>query len=107
MPVGPCGGCGKQTNSATSNWWFTEDHIPTKCYARHVDGKWERGCGYDGADPFDQTYADKLISGKPILDIEAIPMNKNIHKTCASCGDTFITAAGSKHRFCINCTEVT
>jgi len=47
MPMGPCGGCGKITNSTTSNWWLTNDLKPTECYAAYVDNKWVKGCAYE------------------------------------------------------------
>lgn len=45
MPVGKCGGCGRITNSTTSNWWELKHWgKPTHCYAAFVDGKWVKGC---------------------------------------------------------------
>jgi len=62
MPVGPCGGCGRMTNSTTSNWWMTKDRKPTKCaVAWEEDGTAVRGCGYDQASKHMKEYADKVI----------------------------------------------
>lgn len=49
MPSGKCTGCGQMTNSATSNWW-SQDGVPTECYAAYVNGEWVPGCGYAKAD---------------------------------------------------------
>jgi len=62
MPVGLCGGCGRITNSTTSNWWMTNDRKPTKCaVAWEKDGTAVRGCGYDQASKQMQEYADEVI----------------------------------------------
>ena len=60
MPVGKCLGCGYQTNSATSNWWFVKDQQPTECYARW-DGGWVQGCAYDKADEITKKTVDAII----------------------------------------------
>lgn len=46
MPVGRCGGCGRETNSTLSNWWES-GHFgePTECYAAWDGTKWVEGCG--------------------------------------------------------------
>lgn len=54
MPSGICKGCGRITNSTTSNWWFTKDFQPTECYVAWVDGKPVKGCGYDKLDKKDK-----------------------------------------------------
>lgn len=45
MPVGKwCGGCGRDTNSVTFNWWDLRHWgTPTHCYADFVDGEWVSG----------------------------------------------------------------
>lgn len=64
MPVGPCGGCGRETNSAVSNWWLTKDLKPTKCaVAWEEDGTAVRGCGYDTASAHMKAFADEMIKG--------------------------------------------
>ena len=67
MPIATCK-CGYQTNSATSNYWLlygigdkAEMVGPTKCWARIIDGKWEKGCAFDEADEFDKKFALTLI----------------------------------------------
>ena len=61
MPSGICK-CGKLTNSATSNWWFTKGQ-PTKCFlAWELDGTLpQRGCGYKDCDPWMKKYVDDCI----------------------------------------------
>ncbi len=62
MPSGKCLGCGRLTNSTTSNWWDTDDHHPTKCYvAWEEDGKPVKGCGYDKADSLEKHFADSIL----------------------------------------------
>lgn len=65
MPAGKCKGCGRMTNSTTSNWWFTKDYQPTKCYvAWDEGGNPVRGCGYNEIEnPFDKYFADHIIRG--------------------------------------------
>jgi len=47
MPTAICQGCGRITNSATSNWWFTNDKIPTKCFIAWEENVAVRGCAFD------------------------------------------------------------
>ncbi len=75
MPSGKCRGCGKTTNSATSNWWlhgllpksyFTnypkEEGFSTECYlAWDENGTPVRGCGYSMCDPYMKKYVDDFI----------------------------------------------
>jgi hypothetical protein len=67
MPSGICGGCGRETNSATSNWWNTRENRPTECYVAWVDGKPVKGCGYDKLDRTDRYspvhFADQILKG--------------------------------------------
>jgi len=57
-----CKGCGKITNTATSDAWHHEDFIARKCYvAWEDDGRAIEGCGYEEADIFDKEFADKLL----------------------------------------------
>ncbi|MCK9544494.1 MAG: hypothetical protein M0R03_20945 [Novosphingobium sp.] len=71
MPSGICKGCGRVTNSTTSNWWFTttKDHA-TECYAAYVDDKWVKGCAYDKLNRADKYspihFVDKLIKKKKL-----------------------------------------
>lgn len=60
MPVTKCGGCGRQTNSCTSNYW-TRNGKPTQCVGAFVDGKWAKGCFYKEASQFEQEFVDGLI----------------------------------------------
>ncbi len=67
MPAEKCKGCGRMTNSTTSNWWDTDDHHPTKCYvAWGEDGKPVKGCGYDklAERDFDRYFADSILKKK-------------------------------------------
>lgn len=61
MPVMTCS-CGYKTNSACSNYWLEKDKSKMKCYARIVDGEWQKGCGYDEGTNFDRQFADDLIN---------------------------------------------
>lgn len=63
MPVVTCPNCGATTNTAVATaWWEPKE---ARCTGKFVDGKWERGCGYDTAPDFDKAYVDKLIRGNP------------------------------------------
>lgn len=65
MPSAKCKGCGHSTNSTTSNYWFVKPiGEPTECYARFVDGKWEKGCAYDKADSMTKSLVDGIIKEK-------------------------------------------
>lgn len=71
MAIGICQGCGKQTNSAVSNWIDGRERDPEKpieCYAAYVDGKWVKGCAYHKAIWFMKSYVDKLIAKGNIDD---------------------------------------
>lgn len=77
MPIGTCVGCGRTTNSATSNWWRTNSDgvgAATECYAAFVNGQWIRGCAYARADPLTKGFVDKLIKAqKRIKQVYAVP----------------------------------
>lgn len=60
MPTATCSGCGRATNSATSNYWQMGGK-PTECYAACVDGKWVEGCAIDKTDEFIADFARRLI----------------------------------------------
>ncbi len=78
MPGGKCHGCGKMTNSATSDWWthkYPKDYwkqiypvvqgYAEKCFlAWDEDGKPVRGCAYDKCDPWTKKYVDDYIQRK-------------------------------------------
>ena len=64
-PVGICKGCGRQTNSATSDYWH-KDRKPTECYAAFVKGKWVKGCAYDKTGDFERDFADGLIARRGV-----------------------------------------
>lgn len=65
MPAFTCS-CGEQTNSACSNYFQAKvdnEYMPKfECYARMINGKWQKGCAYDRAHTFDRNFADKLIT---------------------------------------------
>ena len=64
MPTGICKGCGKTTNSATSNWWMTKNFEPTKCYVAFEDDVPVKGCGYnDLPDEWYKKWIDEIING--------------------------------------------
>ncbi|MCW7076412.1 MAG: hypothetical protein OCU18_03860 [Candidatus Syntrophoarchaeum sp.] len=63
MTVFTCEGCGRQTNSACSE--YNQNDPPTSCHAAFVDGKWVKGCGFEKADDFSKAFAMSLITGKP------------------------------------------
>jgi hypothetical protein len=71
MSTGTCKSCKKMTNSATSDWWFTPDHVPTKCFIAWENGIAIKGCAFD-----------KLTPGAQFLYQEQIDKwNKNSKKT--------------------------
>lgn len=44
MPAIQCRKCNSTTNTAVCDWINSPDDMADECYARFVDGKWERGC---------------------------------------------------------------
>lgn len=62
MATAICKGCGRYTNSAISNMWFTKDQQPTMCYAAmdEVTQKWVKGCDYD-SDKAGLTFMKKAV----------------------------------------------
>lgn len=75
MPVATCTGCGRLTNSATSDYWQRmepdgqtpkEVGVVTRCYVAFVGDKTVKGCGYDALVKEDMAskrrVTDKLIS---------------------------------------------
>jgi hypothetical protein len=74
MPTAICKGCNRWTNSTTSNYWFTKDHVPTKCWVAWpivplsliLLTKPEKGCIYDQLPDgcFEKESADSLIEGR-------------------------------------------
>lgn len=77
MPVTTCTGCGRLTNSATSNYWQRmepDGKTPkevgevTRCYVAFEGDKTVMGCGYKALEAEDMAskkrVADKLISGE-------------------------------------------
>lgn len=62
MPTAKCKKCGGFTNSTTSNYWFTKDHKPTKCYAKIVKGKWVKGC--TKPPDYEKAWIDHVIKDK-------------------------------------------
>lgn len=64
MPSAKCK-CGYVTNSAVSNYATVKPFgEPTECYARMVEGKWQRGCAYDRASEFMKEFVNDLVEGK-------------------------------------------
>lgn len=66
-----CNGCGRTTNSATSNYALDteidgktpkECGVATQCYAAFVDGKWVKGCSYGCLDPAARSVINHLFS---------------------------------------------
>lgn len=67
MPIVNCLKCGHKTNSALCrNWW---DPKKATCILKWVDGKWEKGCGYNDAGLHDRSYADSLLKNQEEPDI--------------------------------------
>lgn len=63
MPTIPCA-CGGMTNTAVSEHMmiFDDSNHATSCYAKWVDDKWVRGCGYNNADAFMKMIVGGMIS---------------------------------------------
>lgn len=53
--------CGHKTNPAVSNCWDVECQADMICHARIIDGKWVKGCAYDGASEDNKHFADRVI----------------------------------------------
>lgn len=73
MPEATCK-CGRLTNSATSNYWDSDDGKPTQCYAAY-DSKngWVEGCSLHRADSFTKKFAQALINNEvPKTTLEII-----------------------------------
>jgi hypothetical protein len=51
MSTATCQGCKKITNSATSDYWFTTDFIPTKCYIAWENNIAIPGCAFNKLTP--------------------------------------------------------
>jgi hypothetical protein len=64
-----CKNCNSITNTTVCEWDFEtvefdakmENGIAEKCFARFVNGKWERGCAYDQADEFTKHFVNGLV----------------------------------------------
>ena len=61
MPEIICRNCKRTTNTGLSYWINSPDGRADLCYATFINGKWEKGCGYEKADNFTKQYVDKLI----------------------------------------------
>lgn len=82
MPSAICKSCGRETNSACSNYWNVRPvGEVTECYAAWEYGKYVKGCAYDKLDDSKYSpkhFADHLISrpkeywerGKELSNIE-------------------------------------
>lgn len=75
MPVTKCEGCGRTTNSATSNYWSCteidnetakEFGVATQCYVSFVMGLWVKGCVYDDICSMERSIVDVLLVNKSI-----------------------------------------
>lgn len=73
MPIATCTGCGRKTNSATSNYCADtemdgktpkEIFVTTQCYVAFVDGKWVEGCVYNKIEPWQKLLYEKLLKNK-------------------------------------------
>ena len=65
MPSIICRRCGETTNTAICDHMNSPDDKADRCWARWVNEKWERGCGYTDEDEiaiYNRGYADKLIN---------------------------------------------
>ena len=62
MPIVNCPRCGAKTNTAIcAGWWDVENREKAKCTGKIVDGKYEKGCGYETASDFDRKFVDGLL----------------------------------------------
>ena len=64
MPIIDCPSCGEKTNTALCMGFWTSEP-KAKCIARIVNGRYEKGCGYDTAHVSDKKYADGLVLDQP------------------------------------------
>lgn len=83
MPVVKCQ-CGNTTNTAVSDYWaarsfdplqpgITEtDKVANECYAALVNGKWEKGCGFDRAAPDIKKFVLELIRRPPDVRVRVM-----------------------------------
>lgn len=65
MPVVQCQ-CGSTTNSAVSDYWeqlAKGGKRASYCLVAWINGKWEKGCGFDKADVASKKFALELIEG--------------------------------------------
>lgn len=65
MPIIDCPSCGEKTNTAICPGWWDKT-TPAKCTGKLVRNSadnfvYAKGCGYEGANKFDQSYVDRLI----------------------------------------------
>ena len=83
MPAIECIKCGGLTNTAVSNWLHPksrEDGKAHECYAKVVNGKWVKGCGYDNCDDlYTKPSIDKLI-GTSIKTQEELQNSKPLNE---------------------------
>ena len=71
MAIIKCPSCGCKTNSSLCpSWWKYKNKTPnpTKCTAREVNGKLERGCGYDEAIVNNKVFDDSVINSGSLED---------------------------------------
>ena len=63
MPQVVCKKCGGITNSACSDYWLRKPFVEgeaTGCYSRYENGKWVKGCSFDGLDPMTKLVMSSL-----------------------------------------------
>jgi len=70
MPRTTCTGCGRVTNSATSNYCSNKEvdsetpkemFVATQCYAAFVMGRWVKGCVYNDIGPMRKMMLAELL----------------------------------------------
>jgi hypothetical protein len=71
MPTIRCAKCGSITNTACSNHLFPvrADGQANECYAKFEDGKWVRGCSFNGADSLIKQVVATLFKDSSAKDI--------------------------------------
>ena len=69
MSILVCKKCGAITNTVVCDYDFRKmEEGAIRCYAKLVDNKWMKGCGFDANESdnaFIKAYAMHLITGKP------------------------------------------
>lgn len=71
MAIIKCPNCGHKTNSSLCpGWWRYKNKVsnPSKCTVREINGKLEKGCGYEEATDTNKTFAVSVINSGSLDD---------------------------------------